>query len=439
MQRETFQVAQTELPQVGSITDVAARLALWGRRAPKGLARAEFVSDFSRQEAVSQLRASLPQDKPLYEIELPYQQPAIEVVQFLRERLRGLPPGMVSITGFATAFNGDRSLADSLRVLNFHREALADFPLCQIWWMTHPFAEVFLRSIPDLDSWFMLRLNLTETIVQEVAHEQPSHTLSNIDLDEARKQSQRYVERFETAHANSSSVSALIYLAIAATALLHNAGLQTEEKQLAKVLLNNMDALLSECGLSEVKFDPDSWNIKWNFATRSSSSVLPQELRLLAQLYERADMMNKAETLYLLSQEMADNITWRGLDGMDEAYQSLIEFYVRQHRYADAESLCEHWLAWAEHLADDANHDLSHFHIIVALDQLLEIYLLQKRDIEAEQTYYKMLNISKDAEWQDVDLEASILNSMSLEYKRLGRYAEAKALSEQQTKLQSRA
>lgn len=438
MQRETFQVAQTELPQVGSIADVAARLALWGRRAPKGLARVEFVSDFSRQEVVFHLRAALPQDKPLYEIELPYQQPAIEVVQFLRERLLGLPPGVVSITGFATAFTDDCSLVDSLRVLNFYREALASFPLCQIWWMTHPFAEVFLRSIPDLNSWFMLRLSLLEAIIQEAAYEQPSVAPSNVDFDEAREQSQQYVERFETAHANNSPVSALVYLAIAATASLHNAGLQTEEKQLAKALLGNMDTLLSECGLSEVKFDPDNWNIKWNFATRSISSILPHDLRLLAQLYERADILDKAETLYSLSLKMTDNIAWQEFNGMDASYQSLTEFYVRQHRYTDAESLCRRWVTKIENLVDDINHDLSSFHIIIALDQLLEIYLLQNREVEAERTYYRMLNIAKDSPWRDADLESSIMNSMSLEYNRLGRYAEAKALSEQRMKLQSR-
>lgn len=439
MQRATFQVAQTELPQVGSIADVAARLALWGRRAPKGLARVEFVSDFSRKEGVSQLRATLPQDKPLYEIELPYQQPAIKVVQFLREGLRGLPPGVVSITGFATAFTDDCTLADSLRVLNFHREALADFPLCQIWWMTHPFTEVFTRSIPDLDSWFMLRLSLSETIVREIAQEHSIRTLSNVDLDEARKQSQQYVERFETALVNNSPIGALVYLAIAATALLHNAGLQTEEKHLTKALLNNMDALLSECGLSEVKFDPDRWNIKWNFATRSTSSVLPQDMRLLAQLYERADVIDKPEALYLLSLKLADNIAWRGVVGLDEAFQSLTEFYVRQHRYADAEALCRRWVTKIENLVDDTNHDLSHFHVIIALDQLWEIYLLQKKDIEAEQIYCRMRNITKNSDWRDIDLEVSVLNRMSLEYNRLGRYAEANALSEQRIKLQSKA
>lgn len=436
MQRAKFQVAQTELPQVGSIADVAARLALWGRRAPKGLARVEFVSDFSRQEAVSQLRAALPQDKPLYEIELPYQQPAIEVVQFLRERLRGLPPGVVSIIGFATAFTDDCALADSLRTLNFHREALADFPLCQIWWMTHPFAETFLRSIPDLDSWFMLRLSLLEVIIDKSA--EPFSILeANEKLynpDEARKQSSSYIARFEKALDNHALVNGLIHLAFVAVSLLGNAALEQEEHKLAEALLRKMAPLLYLQGL-----------LKGNSTVLIPKNDIPpfggthclemaEDFRMLGQLCECCDRAEEAEGFYKASLDMAEYLGWKDFGTLGLAFHTLTQFYLRHNRFHDAEHTCTRWLE----IQEDGT-DLNSYEIVYPLDEMLEVKLLQEKYAEAERIYHRMLTIARRAKLHDTDLQNSLLNNMSWFYNRLGRYAEAKALSEQRMNLQSRA
>src|SRR4051812_44058324 len=138
-------------PSPGSIDDTVARLAVWGRRAPRGLARVEYVSEFARRNAVDRLRASLYNAAiPVHEIELPRQRPAEEIVHHLMERLRSFDRGMVSITGFATAFSAGEPLVDSLRMLNFNRENLALFPVCQVWWMTRDFADALLHAAPDL-------------------------------------------------------------------------------------------------------------------------------------------------------------------------------------------------------------------------------------------------------------------------------------------------
>src|ERR1700709_989575 len=96
------------LPASGSISDIAARLALWGRRAPHGLARVEFDSDFSRQKVVEQLPAILSEaDIPFYEIALPQNTPAADIVSYLKDQFALLPHSVVSITGWATAFPSD--------------------------------------------------------------------------------------------------------------------------------------------------------------------------------------------------------------------------------------------------------------------------------------------------------------------------------------------
>lgn len=436
MQRATYPVAQTELPQAGSIADVAARLALWGRRAPKGLARVEFVSDFSRQEAVAQLRAALPQNKPLYEIELPYQQPAIEVVQFLRERLRGLPPSIVSITGFATAFTDDHSLTDSLRVLNFHREALANFPLCQIWWMTHPFAEVFLRSIPDLTSWFMLRQDLSEVIIDKSAEKFPILE-ANKELynpDKARKQSSSYVARFEKALDNNALANGLIHLAFVATSLLGNASLEQEEQKLAEVLLSRMTPLLLLQGL-----------LKTNSTVLSPKNDIPlfggphclemsESFRMLGQLCECSNRTQEAEAFYQASLDMIKYSGWKDFGTSGLSFHTLIQFYLRNNRFYEAENVCAKWLEVQEDRAE-----INSYELVYPLDEMLEVLLLQKKYAEAERIYHRMLNIARGAKLHNVILQTSLLNNMSWFYNCLGRYAEAQAASEQQARLQNKA
>lgn len=422
----------TAAPLTGSIADVTARLALWGRRAPKGLARVEFVSDFSRQEVVSQLRAILPQDKPFHEIELPFQQPALAVVHFLREHLRELPPGIVSITGFATAFANDCPLSDSLRVLNFHRDDLAQYCLCQIWWMPRLFADMLLRSVPDLDSWFMLRLNLTEVIVDESV-EMPSLIGGQSALanpDETRKQSAAYVDRFRKALATSASTNEIIHLAFVATSLLGNALLEQEEQEIAETLLNEMAPHLRKQGLLEndtVVFIPKTAMpppFGFNHFGQAGN------LRLLGQLCECAGELDGAEAFYQASLGTVENSATPGFDILGLAFSSLKQFYLRQERYLEAELLCKRWLNRQESVLGPDSFD-----VLYILDELQEVYVLAGKYHLAEQIHHRMLNTARKDQVHNQLLEASLLNNMSWLYKRLGRYVEAEAMSQRASRI----
>lgn len=428
-------MVQTDEPQVGpspgSIADVSSRLALWSRRATKGLARVEFVSDFSRQAAVSELRETLPQNFPIHEIELPFQRPAIEVAHVLRERLRKLPAGVVSVTGFATAFSDDQPLADSLRVLNFHRENLALFPLCQIWWMTYPFAEVFLRSVPDLDSWFMVRLCLKEALVDNSVEAPPLENNDTYNPEEARKLSAAYVARFEQAMNDNVIANSVIHLAFVAISILGNASLDQEEKELATALLNRMMPQLRKLGLLEENSQFLRPKVKTPPIFGGNYLTQIEDFRMLGQVCECSGDLDGAEAFFKASLETAENYSWPGFDVLGLAFHSLKEFYLRQERFLEAELLCERWLNRQESALGPDSFDVLHI-----LDELLEVYLLEEKYDIAEQIYHRMLNSSKKAAVQNQSLEISLLNNMSWLYTRLGRYAEAKLLSDRAARIQ---
>jgi tetratricopeptide (TPR) repeat protein len=224
----------------GSIEDTIVRLTLWSRRAPKGLARVEFDSEFARKRVVNGLRLALAEAGILFhEIELPPHTPASQVVQALVDQLDSLTPGVVSITGFATAFPNKVPLEDSLRIFNFNREELAQPTLRQIWWMPTSFAGQFIRAVPDLNSWFLIRLYLTEVVtptseIQPILEQTGRLT---VNIEDARKRAANLVARFEQALAAGVPARELRQnLAIPAVSALLEGGAEKEAQELALTL-----------------------------------------------------------------------------------------------------------------------------------------------------------------------------------------------------------
>ncbi|MCI0487664.1 MAG: tetratricopeptide repeat protein [Blastocatellia bacterium] len=224
----------------GSIEEIVARLNIWCKRAPKGLARAEFDSEFARSQAVNRLRLLLAEtNTPFHEIQLPANKPAADVVRGLVERLKSLDAGVVSITGFSTAFPEGDSFEASLRILNFNREILAAPPLRQIWWMPARFAGEFIRLAPDLNSWFIVRLHLTE----EVAPPSEGRSIFEqtggraVNIEDARKRSADLVARVERALEQGTPVEEIRRsLADPAVEALLEAGAEREAEELRRKL-----------------------------------------------------------------------------------------------------------------------------------------------------------------------------------------------------------
>jgi hypothetical protein len=151
------------MAETGSIIDIQNRLILWANRSHEGLARVEFASEFSRQQVVQAVRAAVTaQGLGFDEIVLPNQADPEFVVSTLIDRLALQPPGVVSITGFSTAFDRQTSLAEALRIVNYNRDRYIVPGVKQIWWMTPALMQVAIHAMPDLNSWFAPRLQLTE-------------------------------------------------------------------------------------------------------------------------------------------------------------------------------------------------------------------------------------------------------------------------------------
>src|SRR6266581_664851 len=174
----------------GSIQEVTQRLKSWCIQNDRGLARVEWDSAYARQEVVNRLKDGLGGlGIPLVEIGLPPGQAAHETVARLIEKLRSRSGSVVSITDIEWAFpEGGRRL-DTLVALSFQRETLASLPVRQIWWIPSHITEQFVLGVPDLDSWFRLRLHLTE---MPTLHPEEVRDLTTVGVAEAQSVARRY-------------------------------------------------------------------------------------------------------------------------------------------------------------------------------------------------------------------------------------------------------
>ena len=146
-----------------SRNEAVEQLFLWARDTERGLCRAEFVTEPSRREVERALAVRLATEGiPLQRIEIPSVLSPADLGRYLTNRLAGLAPGVVSITGLATLFPPGVDIERALGPLGSYRELLATPPLRQIWWMPTVFARHFVRAVPDLDSWFLFGIRLEE-------------------------------------------------------------------------------------------------------------------------------------------------------------------------------------------------------------------------------------------------------------------------------------
>jgi len=184
----------------GSIQETFEILKRWCLRPGRGLVRAGWDSIISRERVTDLLRSALAEaGVPFQEMELPAGASSDKVARDLLSELATFPPGAVSITGLEWAYPEGGSLYQTLGALNFIREPIASFPLRQIWWMPQHIAEQFVVTIPDLESWFSLRLHLEEVLRADSRGRSPDEAARAISTAEASHLADQLVQRMQNA------------------------------------------------------------------------------------------------------------------------------------------------------------------------------------------------------------------------------------------------
>ncbi len=282
--------------QIGSVTDIRDRLLLWANRsigtdtneAIGSLIRAEFSSEFSRQRVIVDLRVILTDRSiPFYELVLPSQQDPLALTDLLVAKIASLPTGVLSVTGFATAFNNQVPVAEAMRVLNFNRDRIVANSLCQIWWMTPVFAQTAIYAMPDITSWFIAKLQLTEypqVDTTNISTEKDSGG-SYANIDDARRRSQNLLQQMQVAKEAGVDDNELIKtFLLPALEALADVGAQKSLRDLSL----QFEGLLGEFKLT-------------------NSVQVAIALARIAILYQDQGRYSEAEPLYVRSLQIAEN------------------------------------------------------------------------------------------------------------------------------------
>jgi hypothetical protein len=202
---------------------------------------------YARQEVVNRLRFVLGESGiPVVEFDLPPGEDGYKTAVGLVDMLRSSGGSVASITGIEWAFPEGGNKLDTLVVLSFQREILAALPVRQIWWVPSSATGRFIHGVPDLDSWFTLRLHLTE-VPPQPAVETPTRYV--VSVAEARSIARRFWDRLEAARAQSIPEERIwAELAQPAINALRSAGLAVETDAILARVSDTPDRLERQIG-----------------------------------------------------------------------------------------------------------------------------------------------------------------------------------------------
>ncbi len=438
------------LPE-GSIADTEARLMLWAARESDDLVRVEFVSEISRQRVWQVVKATMAkQGVPVYEIALPVQADAAAVVGALIEQLEQLSNGVVSITGFARAFNNSMSLPEAQTILNFNRDRYIQPGLRQIWWMTPTFVDISIHTMPDMNSWFSYKLRLTEALPVEnaVAAESiasPGGTYSNID--DAYRRSDDLLQRLRQAQASNKRSPegdlALLttYLLPALEALaevgahrkLHDLTLQFEGAIGDLQVGDSIELAVAFSRVAKLYEDQGSYAEAEPFRLRSleisekqlgaEHSDTANSLNNLASLYESMGRYGEAEPLYVRSLNIHEKQLGTEYSDTAASLNNLAGLYRFMGRYQEAEPLCVRSLKISEKQLGAEHPDTA-----TSLNNLAGLYYSMGRYGEAEPLFVRSLEIFEKQLGAEHPSTAASLNNLAGLYESMERYQEAEPL-----------
>ena len=400
----------------GSVSEVTRRLLLWARRRRPVLLRVEFLDELARKQVVQNLRAQLQNDEiPVHEIELPTDQPE-DLAQWLVEKLEKLPPGVVSINGFAIALpEKDPERQRALYSLNLRREVFASLPLCQIWWMPQHIIELFAGRISDLNSWFRLRARLTQ-LVPAVTSEPSGQILSDMttqtfglervaglsqnERDIRANELKRLLVEIQAEPEDQRDLAQERRLLSALTEIFHIQAQYKEEEPL----------LLRLVTIEEASFGSEHPNV----ATR---------LNNLAQLYKATNRLKEAEPLMERALKIDDASFGSEHPSVATDLNNLAQLYKATNRLAEAEPLMQRALK-----IDEATFGSEHPKVALRLSNLALLYKATNRLKEAEPLAKRALAIAEASLGPEHPNVANRLNNLAQLYQATNRLKEAEPM-----------
>ena len=201
-----------------TIEGVTKRVEGWADLQSPGIVWIRYSSDVSRDIAIHDLS---PEPKSTIRFEPPIPDQAAvwleeRLSQSVDSRSKTIPLSSVVFPIQREAIRAT-NLWPSLRALNLRRETLTHLPLVQLWWIDETIADEAEFAMPDLASWFQLRLWLREMmsvaeaiqtygqLVQNRSDATLSYMADSLSLDSAK--SYNLGKRAESLEAASEAVS----------------------------------------------------------------------------------------------------------------------------------------------------------------------------------------------------------------------------------------
>jgi tetratricopeptide (TPR) repeat protein len=210
----------------GTIAFVVNRLGRWVERADHGLTRVEYDFEPARNRAEKALESRATQAGiPFHSVNLAPTKENDEADQVILkwiDRTKEFKPGVVSVQGFAVLAIHDPRV---VYALNYFRDALARPGLRQVWWMPRSFADKLIQQAPDLNSWFAMKLELSEVVFPvDRGHISFTPETASVNIDQARREAAFLVERAQKALAEGALFYDVVESFEQAEKILRNTG-----------------------------------------------------------------------------------------------------------------------------------------------------------------------------------------------------------------------
>ncbi|WP_228015417.1 tetratricopeptide repeat protein [Leptolyngbya ectocarpi] len=286
--------------------------------------------------------------------------------------------------------------------LQWTREALRQFQVPVVLWLTPQIAGQLAQAAPDFWSWRGGVFEFSKPIAWTLADRPVAKTLSGLE------------DKPDSTKANPADIAKQIAELEA----------QDPESPLLTSLYMDLGAAYRTAVRYEDAVGAYKQAVKLGEARLGAEHVdVAMSLGKLACSYELMGNYSKAESLYQRSLEI--NELQLGVYHLDTAasLNNLALLYKRIGRYGEAESLYLRSLEIYE-----SELGANHPDTAMSLNNLALLYESMGRYSEAEPLYLRSLRIKESQLGIDHPLTATSLNNLALLYESMGRYGEAETL-----------